>query len=176
MDDTPTREALARAIDRDLVFAKRSGLRKQLRDIVDEIRHALLAGETIDLRSQIAIEVNASKFWNQRGALLESGGIASDNRLAALPDVPTAAEAGLNGYVTGAWFAFLAPRGTPRPIVARINREIVTAMADPAVRSRFAELGAEPLATTPEELTRHISVESAKWREIITKGGIPMIQ
>jgi len=108
---------------------------------------------------------------------IRSGGVrplavASDKRLAALPDVPTAAEAGVNGYVTGAWFAFLAPRGTPRPIVAQLNREIVAAMADPTVRSRFAELGAEPLATTPEELARHISTEIAKWREIITKGGI----
>ena len=108
---------------------------------------------------------------------IRSGGVrplavASDKRLAALPDVPTAAEAGVSGYVTGAWFAFLAPRGTPRPIVDRLNREIVAAMADPAVRSRFAELGAEPLATTPEELARHISAEIAKWREIITKGGI----
>jgi len=108
---------------------------------------------------------------------IRSGGVrplavASDKRLAALPEVPTAAEAGLGGYVTGAWFAFLAPRGTPRPVVDRLNREIVAAMADPAVRGRFAELGAEPLATTPEELARHIAAESAKWREIITKGGI----
>jgi tripartite-type tricarboxylate transporter receptor subunit TctC len=98
--------------------------------------------------------------------------VASTKRLPALPDVPTAAEAGVKGFESAAWFAFLAPRGTPRPVVDRLYREIAAAMADPAVRTRFAELGAEPLATTPEELGRHISVEIVKWREIITKAGI----
>jgi tripartite-type tricarboxylate transporter receptor subunit TctC len=98
--------------------------------------------------------------------------VASTKRLSALPDVPTAAEVGLKGYDSAAWFALLAPRGTPRPIVDKLNRELVAAMADPAVRARFAEFGAEPLATTPEELSRHIAVESAKWREIITRAGI----
>jgi tripartite-type tricarboxylate transporter receptor subunit TctC len=98
--------------------------------------------------------------------------VASDKRLAALPDVPTAAEAGVNGYVSAAWFAFLAPRGTPKPVIDRLYREIAAAMADPVVRARFAELGAEPLATTPDGLARHISSEIVKWREIVTKGGI----
>ena len=98
--------------------------------------------------------------------------VASAKRLPALPDVPTAAEAGVKGFESAAWFAFLAPRSTPRPIVDRLYKEIAAAMADPAVRTRFIELGAEPLASTPEELARHISVETAKWREIITKGGI----
>ena len=98
--------------------------------------------------------------------------VASDKRLAALPDVPTAAEVGLKGYESAAWFAFLAPRGTPRPIVDRLRGEIAAAMSDPAVRTRFADFGAEPLASTPEELGRFISAEVAKWREIITKAGI----
>lgn len=98
--------------------------------------------------------------------------VASAKRLAALPDVPTAAEVGVNGYESAAWFAFLAPRGTPRPIVDKLHSEIAAAMADATVRSRFAEFGAEPLATTPEELGRFISAEVAKWRGIITKAGI----
>jgi len=98
--------------------------------------------------------------------------VAADKRLGALPDVPTAAEAGVKGFESAAWFAFLAPRGTPRPIVDKLNREIAAAMAEPAVRARFAELGAEPLASSPEELARHIAAEGAKWRAIITKGGI----
>ena len=100
--------------------------------------------------------------------------VASAKRLSALPDVPTAAEVGVRGYESAAWFAFLAPRGTPRPIVDRLHREIAAAMADPAVRSRFVDYGAEPLATTPEELGRHISAEIVKWRDIITKAGITL--
>lgn len=100
--------------------------------------------------------------------------VAGDKRLPALPNVPTAAEAGMTGYQSAAWFAFLAPRGTPRPVIERLHREIVAAMADPAIRTRFADTGAEPLASTPEELGRHIATEIAKWREIINKAGIKL--
>ena len=102
--------------------------------------------------------------------------VAGDKRLAALPNVPTAAEAGMSGYQSAAWFAFLAPRGTPRPVIDRLHREIVAAMADPAIRTRFADTGAEPLASTPEELGRHISAEIAKWQGIINKAGIKLDQ
>jgi tripartite-type tricarboxylate transporter receptor subunit TctC len=102
--------------------------------------------------------------------------VASSKRLAALPDVPTAAELGLAGYESAAWFAFLAPRGTPKPVVDRLYAEIAAATADPAVRQRFTEFGAEPMASTPEELGRFISSEVAKWRGIISKAGITIDQ
>jgi tripartite-type tricarboxylate transporter receptor subunit TctC len=98
--------------------------------------------------------------------------VATTKRLAALPDVPTASEAGIKGYASAAWFAFIAPRGTPRAAVDKLYRETAAAIADTAIRSRFVDFGAEPLATTPDELGRFISAEIAKWREIITKGGI----
>ena len=107
-----------------------------------------------------------------KGGQVRALAVAATRRLPALPEVPTAAEAGVKGYESAAWFAFAAPRGTPRPIVDRLHREVVAAMADPAVRSRLADLGAEPLATTPEELGRHISAEIAKWRDIIARAGI----
>jgi tripartite-type tricarboxylate transporter receptor subunit TctC len=92
----------------------------------------------------------------------------------AAPDIPTADEAGLKGFESAAWFGFLAPRGTPRPPVDRRNKEIAAAIADPAVRSRFSDFGAEPLASTPEELGRYIAAEVVKWRAIITKGEIAL--
>jgi tripartite-type tricarboxylate transporter receptor subunit TctC len=98
--------------------------------------------------------------------------VTSRQRMAALPDVPTVAEAGISGYAPSGWLALLAPRGTPQPIVARLHEEIAAAIADPAVRDKFSELGAEAVATTPEELTKFISSEIAKWRDIITKAGI----
>ncbi len=91
-----------------------------------------------------------------------------------MPDVPTSAEAGVKGYLPAAWFAFLGPRGTTRPIVDRLYKETVAATADPAVRSRFADFGAEPFGSTPEELARLISADVVKWREIIAKGGITL--
>ena len=98
--------------------------------------------------------------------------VAASKRLAALPEVPTAAELGVKGYESAAWFAFLAPRGTPKAVVERLHSEVASAMADPAVRARFSEFGAEPMASTPEELGRFISSEVAKWRGIITTAGI----
>ena len=102
--------------------------------------------------------------------------VASNKRLSALPNVPTAAELGVKGYECAAWFAFLAPRGTPRPIIDKLHASVVAAMSDPAIRARFVEFGAEPMATTPEELGRFISSEVAKWREIITNAGITIDQ
>jgi tripartite-type tricarboxylate transporter receptor subunit TctC len=109
-----------------------------------------------------------------RGGQVRALAVAAARRLAALPDVPTAAEVGVRGYESAAWFAFLAPRGTPRPIIDRLYREVSAAMADAPLRARFAELGAEPLAATPEETARHIVSETAKWRDIITRAGIKL--
>ena len=102
--------------------------------------------------------------------------VASRQRLAVLPDVPTAAEAGLKGWESSAWFGFFGPRGFPRPAVERLNREVAAAIADPAVRSRFTDFGAEPLTSTPEELGRYVSAEMTRWRDIITKAGIKLEQ
>ena len=107
-----------------------------------------------------------------RAGQLRPLAVAAAKRLAVLPQVPTAAEAGMKDYESAAWFAFLAPKNTPRPIVERLNREVLAATADASVRARFADLGAEPLGSTPEELSRFISAEIAKWRGIITRGGI----
>jgi tripartite-type tricarboxylate transporter receptor subunit TctC len=112
---------------------------------------------------------------------LKAGGavpiaVASKSRLPALPNTPTTAEAGLPEYVSSGWFALLAPKGTPKPIVDKINRELAAAIADPAVRERFAALGAEPMAVSPEEAAKFVSSEVGKWRGIITKAGIPTIK
>jgi len=97
-------------------------------------------------------------------------------RMTALPDVPTVAEAGVMNYEVSGWLALLAPPGTPRPIIAKLNQELVAAVNDPAVRSKFVEQGAEGVSTTPEELRTFVASESAKWRDIIKKAGIPPIQ
>ncbi len=98
--------------------------------------------------------------------------VAATRRLTALPDVPTAAEAGIKGYTSAAWFAFIAPSGTPRAAVDKLHKETAAAIADQAVRTRFVDFGAEPSATSPDDLGKYISSEIVKWREIITKGGI----
>ncbi len=112
---------------------------------------------------------------------LNSGGakplaVAGKTRLPALPDTPTTAEAGLPEYEASGWFAMQVPRGTPPDIVARINHEMAQALADPTVRERFEQQGAVPRVIPPREATKFTSDEIVKWRDIITKAGIPPIQ
>src|SRR5262249_13591146 len=102
--------------------------------------------------------------------------VASKTRMPGLPDVPTTAEAGMPQYVTSGWFAFMAPKGTPKPIVARLNEEVTAALKDSGVPARFAEQGAEPTIFTPDELGKFIAEETIRFRDTITKAGIAPIQ
>jgi tripartite-type tricarboxylate transporter receptor subunit TctC len=110
--------------------------------------------------------------------LLNSGdaralAVTSNKRMTALPEVATVAEAGVKNYETFGWLALLAPAGTPKPIIDKIYNALAEAMKDPAIRARFIEFGAEPVSPGPEELEKFMVFETAKWREIIQKAGIP---
>jgi tripartite-type tricarboxylate transporter receptor subunit TctC len=97
--------------------------------------------------------------------------ITTKTRSGTIPDVPTVAEAGVPGFEVSLWLGFMAPAGTPPDIVSRLNREINDAVANPAVRERFAKLGLEPLTATPREFGALIRSETAKWAELIKKSG-----
>jgi tripartite-type tricarboxylate transporter receptor subunit TctC len=101
--------------------------------------------------------------------------VAGANRLDALPDVPTTKEAGLPEYVVSGWFALLAPKGTPGPIVAKLNSEVGAALADPEVRARFQQQGAEPIYLSPDQSKKFIADEIKKYHDIIIKAAIPQI-
>jgi tripartite-type tricarboxylate transporter receptor subunit TctC len=114
-------------------------------------------------------------------ATLDSGGaralaVAARTRMAALPNVPTTAEAGLPNYETSGWFVMLAPHGTPKAIVARVNQEMTAALSDPTVRQRITEQGAESVTVSPEQVGAFMAAETEKWRDIIAKAKIPQIQ
>ncbi len=102
--------------------------------------------------------------------------VAGTTRLPALPDTPTTIEAGLPGYQASGWFMMLAPHGTPKDIVDRINKEMAAAIADPTVRERFEQQGAVAKVISPAEATKFVSDEIVKWRGIIEKAGIPKMK
>jgi tripartite-type tricarboxylate transporter receptor subunit TctC len=85
-------------------------------------------------------------------------------------------EAGLPDYIASGWFALSAPKGTPKPIVAKLNKALADAIAAPSVREKFLQVGAEPIAVSPDEAAKFITDETAKWRDIITKAGIAKIE
>ena len=93
-------------------------------------------------------------------------------RTAALPDVPSIAEAGVPGYEATQWFGMLAPAGTPRPIIDRLNYEMVKLLKSPEVRDRLIADGTDPTPTTPEEFGAYIKSETEKWTKVIKAAGI----
>jgi tripartite-type tricarboxylate transporter receptor subunit TctC len=98
--------------------------------------------------------------------------VVAPQRSAALPDVPTVAEAGLREFEVTTWYGVLAPAGTPRPIIARLNAELVKIVHSPDVKERLAATGTEPLTSTPEEFAAYIQREIAKWGDVIRKAGV----
>jgi len=102
--------------------------------------------------------------------------VAGANRLAVLPDVPTAKEAGLPQYVVSGWFALSAPAGTPPAIAAKLNSAMKNAVEDPAVRARFDQQGAETMYLPLDQSKKFIADGIVKYRDIITKAGIPQIE
>jgi tripartite-type tricarboxylate transporter receptor subunit TctC len=137
--------------------------------VTSQLQSDLVAGEV-----PVSFQLLPNVIGALKGGQVRALAVANPSRLPALPDVPTAAELGVRGYESSAWFGFVAPRGTPRPIVDKLHAEVVAAVADPAVRARLVEFGAEPVTMTPDELGRYISAETVKWREIITKAGIKL--
>src|SRR5882724_8762828 len=101
--------------------------------------------------------------------------VAGDKRLAALPDTPTTTEAGLPEYKVNGWFALLAPAGTPKPILERLNKELIAALNDPQVKKGFEAAGAEVMTMQLEPAKKFLHDEIIKYRDIITKAGIEKI-
>ena len=110
-----------------------------------------------------------------RGGQVRVLAICSKTRHPTLPDVPTSAEAGLPEFLSGSWFGIVAPKGTPKPIVDKLNGAIVAALKDPDVVKRLHDIGAEPDPQTPAEFKAFISAEVARWRDIITKAKLPQM-
>ena len=93
-------------------------------------------------------------------------------RTLALADVPTVAEMGVAGYESLSWSGIALPAGAPRDIVARLNREINTILAQPEMRQKLAEQGAEAIGGTPEAFAQHVRREREKWSGVVRDAGI----
>jgi tripartite-type tricarboxylate transporter receptor subunit TctC len=101
---------------------------------------------------------------------LKALGVTTQARTPALPDVPTVGET-VKGYEASAWFGMGAPKGTPKEIVAKLNREINNALADPKMKERLAELGGTPIAGTPADFWKLHTAETEKWAKVVKFSG-----
>jgi len=102
---------------------------------------------------------------------LRAVAVTSETRLSALPETPTIAEAGLPGYASTGWFGFVAPAGTPVPVVARWHQAIKAALADPQIARDAETMGVTLAPDTPADFGRFIATETDKWREVIRTAG-----
>ena len=98
--------------------------------------------------------------------------VTTTSRSGALPDVPTMAEAGLPGFEMQSWFGLLAPAGTPRPIISRLNAETIKALNTPEMKSAIATMGANLMSGSPEQFADHIKSEIGRIGEIVKAAGI----
>lgn len=97
--------------------------------------------------------------------------LAATKRASAAPDIPTVAET-LPGFQCVTWYAMIAPRGVPAPIVAKVNAEIARMFTDPKFAQRIVDMGQDPQPTSPEGLTKHMRDEAARWMQVIKAAGL----
>lgn len=106
---------------------------------------------------------------------IKAYGVTTKTRLANMPDLPTLAESGLPGFEVAVWHGLYAPKGTPKQVVDTLASALQTALKDPNVKTRFADLGTEPVTekrATPEALRAHVKAEIERWSPIISKAGV----
>jgi tripartite-type tricarboxylate transporter receptor subunit TctC len=109
---------------------------------------------------------------NVKAGSLRALAVTSAQRAATAPQIPTVAEAALPGFEAATWFALVAPAGTPREIVRRLNTEVTQLVTQPDVRQRFADLGMTIDAGTPDALDAYIKSEILKWSKVIKEADI----
>jgi tripartite-type tricarboxylate transporter receptor subunit TctC len=103
---------------------------------------------------------------------LRALGMSSAKRASFAPEIPTVAESGVPGYEVAVWFGLVAPAGTPREIVQKLNAEVLKILAMPDVRERFVSQGVEPVGSTPEQFGEHIKSQMAKWGKVVRDAGV----
>lgn len=108
-----------------------------------------------------------------KGNQLRALAVTAGKRFPGLPDVPTAIEAGVQGYDVASWNALAAPAKTPQPILDKLHDAVVKALGAPDVQKRFAELGVDPRPSSPQELKDFYISEAKRWTAVVERAGIP---
>jgi tripartite-type tricarboxylate transporter receptor subunit TctC len=111
-----------------------------------------------------------SSIGHIKGGSLRALAVTTAKRSPTLPDVPTVSET-VPGYEASAWFGMAVPKGTPRAIIMKLNREVNAALADAGMRAKLAELGGTPISGTPEEFWKIHTMETEKWAKVVKFSG-----
>jgi tripartite-type tricarboxylate transporter receptor subunit TctC len=128
-----------------------------------------LRGRQVD----VGVEILAPVLTQIRGGALKALAVAGERRSPVLPDVPTAVEAGVSGFLASSWNALAAPAKTPRAVIDRLQREIAATVADPDVQKKLRELNIDPRSSTPEQTSALLANDIQRWGRVIERAGIP---
>lgn len=129
---------------------------------------AMIAGEV-----QCVLSPIPTVMPHLKGNRVRALAVSSAKRSSALPDLPTIAEAGVPGYEFTTWYGLLAPAGTPKPIIERLNQAVVKALNAPELRQKLQLAGMDAEPTSPDEFAVLIRSEIDKWRKVIEQANIP---
>jgi tripartite-type tricarboxylate transporter receptor subunit TctC len=125
----------------------------------------LMAG-TVD----VIFDNMPSSIEHIKGGTLRALAVTTDTRSEALPDVPTVGET-VKGYEASAWFGIGVPKGTPPDIIAKLNKTVNEALADPKFKARLADLGGAPMPGSPADFGKIMADETAKWKKVVEFSG-----
>jgi tripartite-type tricarboxylate transporter receptor subunit TctC len=121
---------------------------------------------------QILVDVPSTLMPHIRGGKIKALAMFSGKRVAGAEQVPTMAEAGGPPLESSTWVLFMAPGGTPRPIIERLAAETVKAINESDIKDRFSQIGIEPVGNNPEQAKAFLDAEIAKWAKVITTAGV----
>jgi tripartite-type tricarboxylate transporter receptor subunit TctC len=113
-----------------------------------------------------------SSIPHVKAGRLRALAVTTPKRAPALPDIPTFAEAGVQGVVVVNWYGMIAPAGTPKAVIERICGETIKAMQSPDMAKRLVAEGSEAVGSTPQQFTEHIRAERDLWTRVIKQAGI----
>jgi tripartite-type tricarboxylate transporter receptor subunit TctC len=123
-------------------------------------------------RTSLMFDTVAAINTHVKSGAVRALAVTTAKRAAGVPDLPTMAEAGMKGYETSTWGGVLAPAGTPKEVVAKLNAEINKALGAPDVREKMLGAGVEPAGGTPQQFAEYIQSEMAKWGKVAKDAGI----
>ncbi len=144
-----------------------------------DLLHVPYRGDAGSITSLLSNDVNfiiappTAVLANIKAGKLRALATTGQQRWPGLPDVPTVAEQGVAGYDVRSWAGLMAPAGTPRPIVDRLNQEVLKALQVASVKARLEEMGGEAKGSTPEEMKAMVAYEVQKWTQVVNDAKIP---
>ena len=132
----------------------------------------LATQDTIANRTQLIFHLLPAVAQQALAGNVRALAVLAPTRSSVLPDVPTTKEAGMPGLEAGTWYTVLAPTGTPKTVIAVLNKQINATLAEPVFRKRVMDMGLTVMGGTPADVTTYIASESKRWSEVVRSAGV----